>query len=130
MVSYTNTEDMVRSISRQRHELEQARLDAILHALSHQTRRAMLARLAVGPAMVRELAEPFDVTRAAVSKHLRILERAQLVSRNVDGRVHLCTLTATPLRELESWLADYRLFWNDKLKSLARYVEARDSPKR
>ncbi len=130
MVSYISTEDRVRSISRQQRNSGEARLDAIMHALSHQTRRAMLARLAAGPAMVRELAEPFDVTRAAVSKHLRILERAQLVSRTVDGRVHQCALTAAPLRELESWLADYRLFWNDKLKSLARYVEARNGQKR
>lgn len=109
---------------------QEERLDAILHALAHQTRRALLARLASGPAMVRELAEPFAATRVAISKHLRVLERARLVTRTVDGRVHRCTLAPEPLKELEGWLAEYRLFWNEKLQSLARYVEQPDSRRR
>ncbi len=101
----------------------QDRLDAILHALSDRTRRALLARLAAGPAMVSQLAEPFDVTRVAISKHLRVLEQARLVSRTVDGRVHRCALTAAPLREVERWLAGYRSFWTQRLEALARYAE-------
>jgi DNA-binding transcriptional ArsR family regulator len=111
------------STVRQQHAAREERLDAILHALSHQTRRSILAQLATGPAMVRELAAPFAATRVAISKHVRVLERARLIKRTVDGRVHRCTLSPSPLREVESWLADYRSFWNDKLKSLARYVE-------
>jgi DNA-binding transcriptional ArsR family regulator len=99
------------------------RLDAILHALSDRTRRALLRRLASGPAMVGELARPMAMTRVAVSKHLRVLEDARLISRRIDGRVHRCSLAAGPLREVERWLAGYRVFWDDRLDALARYVE-------
>jgi DNA-binding transcriptional ArsR family regulator len=77
--------------------------------------------------MVSQLAEPFDMTRVAVSKHLRVLEKAYLVSRTIDGRVHRCALTAGPLREVESWLGAYREFWTHKLEALARYAEASDN---
>ena len=99
------------------------RLDAILHALSHQTRRALLARLAAGPAMVGELAKPIAMTRVAVSKHLRVLEKARLISRTVDGRVHRCALRPEPLQEVERWLSDYRSFWTERLAALARFAE-------
>jgi DNA-binding transcriptional ArsR family regulator len=105
------------------------RLDAIFHALSDRTRRALLARLASGPAMVTELAEPFAMTRIAVAKHLRVLEGAGLVSRSVEGRVHRCSMDAKPLREAERWLDDYRAFWTDKLDSLARFAEAGACPR-
>ena len=106
------------------------RLDRILHALSDPTRRSLLKRLASGPAIVSELAEPFDMTRIAVSKHLRVLERARLVSRTIDGRVHRCTLTAGPLREVERWLLGYRAFWTQKLEALAHYAEQSDNDPR
>jgi DNA-binding transcriptional ArsR family regulator len=80
--------------------------------------------------MVRELAEPFGVTRIAISKHLRILEQASLITRTVDGRVHRCTISLEPLKELAEWLAEYRLLWNNKLKALARYVEKTDGRRR
>ena len=129
-MSYLTMEYNMQSNSRQRRATEEDRLDAILHALSHRTRRALMARLATGPAMVRELTEPFDVTRVAISKHLRILEGAGLVSRTVDGRIHHCALTPAPLKDIERWLADYRLFWTDKLKALARYAEDADGRRR
>lgn len=103
------------------------RLDAILHALSDRTRRTLLKRLAAGPAMVGELARPIAMTRVAVSKHLRVLERARLVSRTVDGRVHRCALRSEPLHEVERWLVSYRAFWTEKLEALARFAE-RDDP--
>jgi DNA-binding transcriptional ArsR family regulator len=102
------------------------RLDRILHALADRTRRRLLKRLSQGPARVSELARPFQMTRVAVSKHIRVLERARLVSRAVDGRVHTCTLEAAPLAELEEWLTGYRAFWSEQLQALARYVQ-RDS---
>jgi DNA-binding transcriptional ArsR family regulator len=102
------------------------RLDRILHALADRTRRRLLKRLSLGPARVSELARPFRMTRVAVSKHIRVLERARLVSRAVDGRVHTCTLEAAPLAELEEWLTGYRAFWSEQLQALARYVQ-RDS---
>lgn len=102
------------------------RLDLVFHALSDRTRRALLARLTEGPAMVTELAEPFAMSLNAVSKHLKVLERAALISRAVEGRVHRCSLDADALREVEHWLAHYRVFWNDALGALARYVEQDD----
>ena len=102
------------------------RLDAVLHALSDRTRRALLRRLATGPAMVGELARPIAMTRVAVSKHLRVLEDAQLVSRTIDGRVHRCALRPEPLQEVERWLAGYRAFWTEKLEALARFAEEGD----
>jgi DNA-binding transcriptional ArsR family regulator len=106
------------------------RLDAILHALSDRTRRTLLKRLAAGPAMVGELARPIDMTRVAVSKHLRVLEKARLISRTIDGRVHRCAVTPRPLQEVERWLTDYRAFWNERLDALARYTEERNSDHR
>jgi DNA-binding transcriptional ArsR family regulator len=100
------------------------RLDSVLHAVSDRTRRALLERLSTGPAMVTELAKPFKMTRVAVAKHLRVLEKARLVSRAIDGRVHRCSIHAAPLREVESWLVQYREFWTQKLDALARYAES------
>ncbi len=99
------------------------RLDLVFRALGDRTRRALLARLARKPAMVTELAAPFKMSLPAVSKHLKVLERAHLVARDVDGRVHRCSLDAAPLREAEHWLQRYRPFWTQTLDALARYVE-------
>lgn len=100
-----------------------ARLDLIFRALGDQTRRTLLAQLARGPAMITELAEPFGISLPAVSRHIRVLERARLVERTVDGRVHRCSLRAEPLREAERWLTHYREFWTGTLDALARHVQ-------
>lgn len=100
-------------------------LDLIFHALADRTRRALLARLAEeGPAAVNDLAAPFAMSRPAVSKHISVLERARLVARDIDGRVHRCALAAGPLCAVDAWLEDYRMFWEGTLESLARYAEA------
>lgn len=99
------------------------RLDLIFHALANRTRRALLARLTRRPERVTELAQPFDMSLPSVSKHLRVLERAGLVARAIDGRVHRCSLDATALQEVSEWLDHYRTFWGDTLDALARYVE-------
>jgi DNA-binding transcriptional ArsR family regulator len=91
--------------------------------LSDRTRRALIARLADGPNIVTDLAAPFDMSLPGVSKHLRVLEAAQLVERAVEGRIHRCSLTAEPLHQAELWLDCYRSFWDDTLDALARYVE-------
>ena len=104
-------------------ENEDDRLDLVLRAVADRTRRALLARLADGPARITDLAAPFDMSLVAVSKHLKVLERAALIARDVDGRVHRCSLRAEPLREVETWLAHYRGFWDDTLAALARHVE-------
>ena len=98
------------------------RLDLVFRALGDRTRRALLARLAAKPAMVTELAEPFDMSLPAVSRHIRVLERARLVVRTVDGRVHHCSLDLRPLNTVEAWLGHYRHFWEGQLEALARYV--------
>ena len=107
--------------------LREEQLDRIFHALADRTRRTLLAGLAEnGPSMVTELAEPFSMSLPAVSRHIKVLETADLVSRSVDGRVHKCSLDAEPLKEVEHWLKFYRDFWSDNLDQLARYVEEKD----
>lgn len=98
------------------------RLDLVFKALSDRTRRALLAQLERGPLKITDLAAPFDMSLPSVSKHLRVLERAGLVRRNVRGRVHLCTLEPKALRPVEAWLAHYREFWDGNLERLARHV--------
>lgn len=83
-----------------------ATLDAAFHALAHPTRRAMLRMLAEGEHTVGELAQPFDCSLAASSKHLKVLERAKLVRRSVDGRTHTCHLVAEPLEKVVDWTED------------------------
>jgi len=100
------------------------RLDRVFHALADRTRRSLLASLAEkGPSMVTELADPFDMSLPAVSRHIRVLESAKLVGRSVDGRIHRCSLDAKPLRDVEQWLKYYEHFWTETLDNLARYVE-------
>jgi DNA-binding transcriptional ArsR family regulator len=106
------------------------RLDAVFHALGDRTRRALLARLADRPAMITELAKPFDMSLPAVSRHIRVLETAGLVARSVDGRVHQCSLAAAPLKTAEAWLSHYRRFWQGNLAALARYVETEGGAER
>jgi DNA-binding transcriptional ArsR family regulator len=101
-------------------------LDRTFAALSDTTRRAILARLADGEATVGELARPFRVSRPAISKHLRVLERAGLVQRQRDGRVSRCELDAGPMRDAVRWMERYREFWGDRLDSLARHLERRE----
>jgi DNA-binding transcriptional ArsR family regulator len=100
------------------------RLDAVFHALGDRTRRALLARLAKRPAMITELASPFDMSLPAVSRHIRVLEGAGLVTRSVDGRMHRCSLNPKPFKTIEGWLIHYRQFWEDSLAALAQYVES------
>jgi DNA-binding transcriptional ArsR family regulator len=109
-----------------RHRSSADRLDAVFGALTDRTRRGMLARLAQGPATVTELAEPFDISLPAISRHLKVLERARLIERRVDGRVHHCRLDVAALREADIWLQHYRDFWEGTLEALARHVE--DAP--
>jgi DNA-binding transcriptional ArsR family regulator len=99
-----------------------ARLDATFGALADATRRAILARLARGEAMVTELAEPFRVSLPAISKHLRVLESAGLIQREIDGRVHHCRLAAQPMKNAAAWIEQYRVFWESQFDALAKYL--------
>lgn len=93
-------------------------LDATFAALADPTRRAILARLATGEATVTELAAPFAMSQPAISKHLKVLERAGLVSRGRDAQRRPCRLEARPLREATAWLADYRDYWAESYQRL------------
>jgi DNA-binding transcriptional ArsR family regulator len=93
-------------------------LDATFHALADPTRRAILARLAAGEASVTELAAPFQMSQPAISKHLKVLERAGLISRGRDAQRRPCRLIARPLRDATAWLADFRLYWEESYRRL------------
>lgn len=97
-------------------------LDATFAALADPTRRAILARLARGEASVTALAAPFRMSLPAVSKHLRVLERAGLLARSREGRVHRLRLEAAPLRAAEEWIASYRRFWEQSFDRLDEYL--------
>ncbi len=102
-------------------------LDAIFQALAHPIRRAALEQVADGPKSVSELAAPHDVSLAAVSKHLRVLEDAGLLAVEQDGRVRRCHLAAAPLSEAFGWLTRYRVFWEDRFDALEDHLEE-DTP--
>jgi DNA-binding transcriptional ArsR family regulator len=95
-----------------------AHLDTTFAALADPTRRAILARLAAGDASVLELAEPFDMSQPAISKHLKVLERAGLISRGRDAQRRPCRLEAKPLAEATRWLEGYRQFWEGSFERL------------
>lgn len=99
-------------------------LSLTLQALADPTRRAILARLALGDASVTELAEPFDMSFPAVSKHLKVLERAGLVAKGRDAQFRPRRLEAAPLRQVADWLEDYRRLWEEKLDRLEAYLAA------
>ena len=98
-------------------------LDATFAALADPTRRAILARLAAGKASVMELAEPFAMTQPAISKHLKVLERAGLIARSRDAQKRPCRLVAKPLREATGWLENYRRFWEGSFERLDVLLE-------
>ena len=99
-----------------------ATLDAVFSALADPTRREILARLSQGEASVSELAEPFEMSLPAVSKHLGVLEEAGLLIREKDGRVRHCRLVAEPMQEAFEWIARYGRFWEEQFDSLQRYL--------
>ena len=98
-------------------------LDATFAALADGTRRAILARLALGETSVTELARPFSMSLPAVSKHLRVLEKAGLLNREKDGRVHRCQIEAAPMKAASDWIARYQNFWEERLDALDRYLK-------
>lgn len=97
---------------------EQDELDEVFHALAHPARRGMLARLTEGELTIGELAEPLNMSLVAASKHVRVLERAGLVHRTVQGRNHVCRLDPKPLADADEWLRLYRRYWTESLDAL------------
>jgi len=104
-------------------------LNATFLALADPTRRAILARLASGDATVMELAEPFDMSQPAISKHLKILERARLISRGRDAQRRPCRLDAKPLEEATEWLENYRANWEASFQRLDALLEEMQAKK-
>lgn len=105
------------------------RLSSVFAALADPTRRAILARLASGGASVTELAEPFDMSLPAVSKHLKVLEHAGLIARSRDAQWRPCRLEAEPLKEVADWAEEYRRFWEQSFDRLGGYLHKLQSKK-
>jgi DNA-binding transcriptional ArsR family regulator len=105
-------------------------LDPVFHALGDATRRSMLRRLADGDLTVGQLAEPFDISLAAASKHIKSLETAGLIRREVRGRTHICRLEPGPLASAHEWLGYYERFWTDRLDALDRLLREEDARRR
>ena len=101
----------------------QHHLDLAFGALAHPIRRGILARLSAGEATIAELAKPFKVSAPAITRHMRILEEAGLLSRKKQGREHHCRLEQKRLRQAEAWIEDHRKFWNERLDALERYLK-------
>lgn len=108
-------------------EFQAPHLDAVFHALSDPTRRAMLHRLTVSEHSISDLATPFHMSLAGASKHVRVLETAGLVRRRIEGRSHICQLQAARLAEAQRWLSTYEKFWNTRLDDLEAILREEDA---
>ena len=107
----------------------EAQLDAVFTALAHPARRAMLARLGQGEATVGELAEPLEMTLPAVTKHLKMLERAQLISRSRNAQWRPCRLEVEPLKAASGWIEEQRVVWEARLDRLESYLHTLEKQK-
>src|ERR1700749_2336989 len=108
-------------------ELHAPQMNSVFHALGDATRRTMLRDLARGERTVGELAKPFAMSLAAASKHIRVLEHAGLIRREVRGRTHLCRLNPGPLASAHEWLSYYERFWSNSLDELERLLREEDA---
>jgi DNA-binding transcriptional ArsR family regulator len=98
-------------------------LDGVFHALSDPTRRSMLRRLSEGPAKIGDLAAPFPMSFAAASKHVKVLEEAGLIARQIEGRAHICRIAPARLRDAEAWLTYYERFWTVQFDALEALID-------
>ena len=110
-------------------ELQTFEMNSVFHALGDATRRQMLRDLAVGERTVSELAQPFAMSLAAASKHIKVLEGAGLIRREVRGRTHVCRLEPGPLASAHEWLGFYERFWNSRLDVLEQLLRDEDVAK-
>jgi DNA-binding transcriptional ArsR family regulator len=104
-------------------------LSDILTAISHPSRRAIIAQLADGPARFTDIARPFDLSLNAITKHLKLLERAGLISREKQGREVLISFRGEPLREVAGWVHEYERFWNKRLDEFQKYFKNKQEKK-
>jgi DNA-binding transcriptional ArsR family regulator len=105
-------------------------LTDILAAIAHPTRRAIIGQLAIGPARFLDIARPFDTALNAVTKHLKMLERAGLIAREKRGREVFISFRAEPLREVAAWMHDYERFWNDRLDRFGEHFMEKKKEKK
>jgi len=105
-------------------------LDRVFFALSDSTRRGILARLAQGSSTIGELSAPFQISKPAISKHMKILENAGLIQRKISGRQHQCTLTTAGLKTAEEWLNFHRKFWESRFDALTDLLHQEESKNR
>src|SRR5438105_15062391 len=105
-------------------------LTDVLAAISHPSRRAIIAQLAKGPARFLDVAKPFDTALNAVTKHLKLLERAGLIERRKQGREVVISFRAEPLRLVSGWVHEYERFWNDRLDQFQQYFREKEKEKR
>ncbi|ALX13621.1 ArsR family transcriptional regulator [Burkholderia cepacia JBK9] len=117
------------SLSTNPHDRSPDRLDAIFSALADPTRRSILGRLRDGSLTVGELAAPYGVSLNAISKHVKTLEKAGLIRREIRGREHACQLDAANLKEVQQWLDHYAEFWGERLDALDRHLAAKRKQK-
>jgi DNA-binding transcriptional ArsR family regulator len=110
-------------------ELQTPQMNSVFHALGDATRRKMLRDLAARERTVSELAEPYAMSLAAASKHIRVLEHAGLIRREVRGRTHICRLDPGPLASAHEWLGFYERFWTSRLDELERLLRSEDAAK-
>lgn len=110
--------------------IDDARLDEVFAALANSTRRAILARLAAGEASVNALAEPFDLTLPAVSKHIKVLEHAGLITRGRRAQFRPCTIRAAAIADIAGWAEQYRHIWEDRFDRMDAYVQTLQEPNR
>ena len=108
-------------------ELHASQLDTVFHALADSTRRRMLSDLGGGERTVSQLAEPFAISLAAASKHIKVLEQAGLLRREIRGRTHVCRLDPGPLATAHQWLGIYERFWTERLDVLERLLREEDA---
>lgn len=106
----------------------QDQLSSTFASLADPTRRAILARLALGEMSVTELAKPFEMSMPAISKHLKVLERAGLISRGREAQWRPCRLDAEPLKQAAGWIEDFRRFWSAHVDALERHLDRMDKP--
>ncbi len=111
-------------------ELQDISLNQTYAAIADPTRRAILIRLMQSEARVTELAEPFDISLNAVSKHLRVLERAQLIRRRIKGRDHYLSVNIEPLQEAAEWIETYQQFWEKRMDALELFLVKKNSQKK
>ena len=122
MLTYRLTINLMQQTSQQ--------LDRVFFALSDGTRRGILARLAQGSTTIGELSAPFEISKPAISKHMKILETAGLIQRRISGRQHQCTLTTAGLKTAEEWLNFHRKFWESRFDALTDLLQQEESKNR